>query len=254
MKKTKPKKPPESPGGQTRATETASDSGRAPAVRITPYAWSKLIFFRDRQACEVGGFGIAGQDDLLLITDFLTVKQRVTAASVEFDDQGVADHFDRCVDAGLRPEQFARTWVHTHPGDSPHPSQIDEECFRRTFARSDWAIMLILAKTGKCYCRLRFNTGPGGQIVVPVHVDYSVEFIGSEWALWKQEYEQDVMCQTRPAAFGASDSAGNLGGACFADPWMEELEAMDPAERRLVLDELGSRPDLWDEGDSDEWI
>jgi len=31
------------------------------------------------------------------------------------------------------------------------------------------------------------------------------------------------------------------------DDWLEELEEMEPAERRLILDELAARPDLWDE-------
>ena len=29
------------------------------------------------------------------------------------------------------------------------------------------------------------------------------------------------------------------------DDWMEELEAMEPAERQLIMDELSARPDLW---------
>ena len=37
--------------------------------------------------------------------------------------------------------------------------------------------------------------------------------------------------------------------ACCSCPeeWLEELEAMDPAERRAVLEELSARPDLWGE-------
>jgi hypothetical protein len=30
---------------------------------------------------------------------------------------------------------------------------------------------------------------------------------------------------------------------------MEELDAMEPAERQLVLDELSARSDLWGEGE-----
>ena len=48
-------------------------------------------------------------------------------ASVSFDDEAVADLFDTQVDAGRKPEQFARVWLHSHPGDSPRPSNTDEE-------------------------------------------------------------------------------------------------------------------------------
>ena len=33
--------------------------------------------------------------------------------------------------------------------------------------------------------------------------------------------------------------------------WLEELEAMDPAERQMILDELAVRPDLWGEEDEE---
>ena len=62
---------------------------------------------------------------------------------------------------GLPPERFARIWVHTHPGKSPHPSITDEETFQRCFGNSDWAVMFILARGGQSYARLRLNAGPG---------------------------------------------------------------------------------------------
>ncbi|MCP5116441.1 MAG: hypothetical protein GY953_36890 [bacterium] len=34
-----------------------------------------------------------------------------------------------------------------------------------------------------------------------------------------------------------------------ADDWLEELDAMDPAERKLVVDELTARSDLWQESE-----
>jgi len=61
------------------------------------------------------------------VREFVTVKQEVTAISVRFDDSSVADFFDTQVDLGRKPEQFARIWLHSHPGDSPEPSVIDEE-------------------------------------------------------------------------------------------------------------------------------
>ena len=101
-----------------------------PVLRFCPTAWAKLLFFRDRGQTEIGGFGLASADDLLRVEDFVTVKQQDTVASVSFDDEAVADLFETQVDAGCRPEQFARIWLHTHPGGSPEPSATDEETFR----------------------------------------------------------------------------------------------------------------------------
>ena len=89
---------------------------KEPVLRFSPTAWAKLLFFRDRGDCEIGGFGITVADDLLRIEEFFTVHQDVTMASIAFDDQAVADFFEAQVDAGRRPEQFGRIWLHTHPG------------------------------------------------------------------------------------------------------------------------------------------
>jgi proteasome lid subunit RPN8/RPN11 len=54
---------------------------------------------RDRGPTEVGGFGISA-DDLFFVTDLQMVRQRTTSVTVAFDDEAVADFFDRQVDAG----------------------------------------------------------------------------------------------------------------------------------------------------------
>jgi hypothetical protein len=111
---------------------------------------------------------------------------------VAFDDDSVADFFDRQVDEGGEPEQFGRIWVHTHPGDCPRPSATDEETFDSAFGRSDWAIMFILARGGNSYARIRFNVGPGAEIEVPVGIDYSQRFDGCDFSVWEQEYLVNV--------------------------------------------------------------
>src|ERR1035437_2320777 len=95
-----------------------------PVLRFTPYAWAKLLFFRDAGDTEIGGFGITRitGEDLLLVQDFVTVKQGDTAVTVAFDDDAVADFYEDQVDLGRRPEQFSRVWIHSHPGASASPS------------------------------------------------------------------------------------------------------------------------------------
>ena len=141
---------------------------------------------------EVGGFGITPADDLLFVEDVQLVKQVCSWAHVAFDDESVADFFDQQVDAGRQPEQFARIWVHTHPGDCPQPSMTDEETFDRVFGRSDWAIMFILARKGKSYARLRFNVGPCADLEISVEIDCSRPFAGCDTDAWTREYLANV--------------------------------------------------------------
>ncbi|WP_232103258.1 hypothetical protein [Gimesia algae] len=165
---------------------------RLPRLRFSPTAWAKLLYLRDYGETEVGGFGITSEDDLLLVQDLQLVEQTCSLAHVAFDDEAVANFFDDQVDVGLRPEQFGRIWIHTHPGDCPLPSQTDEETFDRVFGRSDWAVMFILARTGQTYARLRFNAGPKAEFEIPVKRDYSQTFAGCDPERWENEYLSHV--------------------------------------------------------------
>jgi hypothetical protein len=143
----------------------------------------------------VGGFGVTAEGDLLYVQDLVLVKQRCTPVSVCFEDESVADFFDRQCDRALRPEQFARVWVHTHPGECPLPSRTDEETFARVFGECEWAVMFILAEYGESYARLTFHTGPGGSLELTVKIDFEEPFAGSDRMAWDQEYQENVECE-----------------------------------------------------------
>jgi hypothetical protein len=232
--KTKKKHPKLSP--KTTSTPTPHEQLRKPVLRFTPYAWAKLQFFCHRGDTEIGGFGVTPPEDLLLIEDFVTVKQSTSIVSVSFDDGAVADYFEAQVDLGRKPEQFGRLWCHTHPGNSPHPSGLDEETFTRVFGMCQWAVMFILARDGDTYARLRFNVGPKSQSVIPVRIDYGRPFSGSNPDAWEEEYQANIHPEPdlanvkvdRPlAAFGADD------------PWDTWLDLLDPEEvEQLSMNEL----------------
>ncbi|MBD3674535.1 MAG: hypothetical protein HUJ26_13515 [Planctomycetaceae bacterium] len=167
----------------------------------------------------MGGFGITETDDLLLVTDFQLVNQVCSWAHVAFEDESVADFFDHQVDEGRTPEEFGRIWIHTHPGDSPWPSNVDEETFERVFGRADWAVMFILARGGDCYARLRYNHGPKAEFEIPVGVDYSLPFAGSDHESWEREYRQHVLPE-EDLRFTLSPLAEELVSA-------EDLELVD---------------------------
>jgi hypothetical protein len=217
-----------------------------PVLRFSPTAWAKLLYFRDRGDSEIGGFGITGTDDLLRIEEFCTVKQDATMTSIGFDDLAVADFFETQVDVGRRPEQFGRLWLHTHPGNSAQPSNTDEETFYRVFGRCQWAVMFILARSGPCYARLRFNIGPGGELVIPVEVDYSLPFGPSDFDAWDAEYKANVKIGLYPGRFYSVQPFFDeeiWSGRPLPDDWLEDLTNMDPADRRQFLDEMADWPD-----------
>lgn len=177
-----------------------------PTLRFTPYAWSKLLFLRDLDDTEVGGFGISSEYDLFLIEDVRLIRQKCTALTVAFEDEAVADFFDEQIDAGRQPERIGRVWVHTHPEDCAEPSSTDEETFDRAFSGSNWTVMFILARGGETYARLKFDYGPGAELRVPVAIDWDAPFPASDHDAWVAEYE----CCVRPIAPSPIRSSNQL--------------------------------------------
>ena len=219
------------------------------ALRFCPTAWAKLLYFRDRTDNEVGGFGITKTDDLLYVTDFVTVKQDVTSVSVKFDDESVATFFDDQVDLDRKPEQFARIWLHTHPGSFAEPSATDESTFKKVFGNCQWAVMFIIAEDNKTYAQLDFNVGPGAKIKIPVEVDYTYQFGPTEQEKWDAEYAANVTIENWQTGLTISQSMDVFNGSdSLALPYdfLDDFEDMTPAERQYVLDELACEPQLWD--------
>ena len=225
-----------------------------PVLRFSPTAWAKLLYFRDKTDNEVGGFGITDPDDLLFVKEFVTVKQKVSCVSVCFDDDAVADYFDEQVDFGRKPEQFARCWLHTHPGGCAGPSGTDEDTFKRVFGNCHWAVMFILSQDNQIYARLRFNVGPCGEVLIPVEVDYNSPFEASDQNQWKTEHENNVKPERHRPTVDKDEKDFGYVDLDEDDPiggFIDELEEMDYEERMLLLDEIAQRPDLLEQ-DSEE--
>jgi len=237
-----------------------------PSLRFSPTAWAKLLFMRDVTDNEVGGFGITEAEDLLFVTDVVLVKQKVTCVTISFEDESVADFFEEQVEAGRQPEQFARLWLHTHPGDSPEPSGTDESTFARVFGSCDWAVMFIVAQNGSTFARLRFNAGPGGEVKIPVCVDYSYEFDAADFEIWKQQYKANVVEDHTFSLTGKSkkdsgkqkDDMEIFGGNTFEETsvfasqdLLGEIDSMEPMEREIFMEELSVRSDFGANGKRD---
>lgn len=195
---------------------------KAPVLRFVPTAWAKLLYMRNRKDLEVGGFGITPAHDLLLVEQFVTIRQRVTPVSVLFDDAAVADYLDEQIEAGRQPQQVMRIWIHCHPGDSPVPSATDRGTFARVFGRSDWSLMFILSRSGEMHAGLRFSVGPGSQMQIPVQVDHTQPFEASDHEAWRREYERNVWPEP------------DMPVAPDRDLW--DTERFDPTDRLEAVD------------------
>ena len=53
------------------------------------------------------------------------------------------NYYEDQVEDGRVPEQFARIWLHSHPGDSSEPICTDENTFATVFGSCDWSVMFI---------------------------------------------------------------------------------------------------------------
>ena len=138
------------------------------------------------------------------MTDIVLVKQTCTDVTVAFDDAAVADFFDDQIDAGRRPEQFGRIWIHTHPGFSARPSQVDVETFARVFGNCDWAVMFILARNGATYAELKHAGRPNVE-KLSVGIDFKPEFAASDQSTWEAEYLQSVREEPLPPLWDMAD-------------------------------------------------
>jgi len=112
--------------------------------------------------------------------------------------------------------------------------------------------LFVLAKRGKTFARPRFNVGPGGHVLTPARVDYSLPFGASDQKAWEAEYQANISAEAERAGLSQFAEIGYgeaFGDYSVPDDWLGELEAMKPAERQYILDEKAGHPDLWKEGE-----
>ena len=168
-----------------------------PVLRFSPTAWAKLLYLRDAGPTEVGGFGITSEEDLLYVEELVLLPQICTAVTVSFAEEAIADYFDAQIDRGLKPEQFARIWIHTHPGESPEPSPTDLDTMVTSFGECDWAVMFILARGGKRHAELRWNRMQNMCMRIKTSIDYQQPFPETDYIGWQNEYDENVVDQSQ---------------------------------------------------------
>lgn len=233
MKKLPPKKPFQNHRQLRRPRRKRQQ--RRPTLRFSPTAWAKLLFLRDLGPTEVGGLGISAPDDLLCVQEIRLIKQHCTEVFVAFDDVAVADFFEDQIDLDRKPEEVGRIWIHTHPGSCPHPSPTDYETFERVFGHCDWAVMMIVSRSGDTSAELHWRAG-SASLPMTVEVDFTQPFAGSDHTAWEEEYVANIH-----AEFWPRKSRSPSGRRLISDP-EPDLDAeffnlfAEPQNREAVHD------------------
>jgi len=243
-------------------------------LRFTPYAYAKLLWMRDRGDTEVAGYCVTGTEDPLLVTDFVLIKQECTSVTFDLDPEDGVEHTERMMDQGLSPWACNNILAHTHPGNCPNPSSVDEKNFVSAFSHPDWAIMFIIANGGETYCRLKINIGPGVTKQLGVEIDWGTPFAGTNIKSWEAEYIEKV--SEKPFRMTGKEGTTAQSAHSFPDIddplwWDKEherwsgLSALEDSEFnrncQSEVKELGELDCFWDneglalywDDDSDEW-
>ena len=166
-------------------------------LQFAPYAWAKFLHWQNQSKNECFAFGIA-QDikEPLRLTDLRLIPQIVSSHSVEIDGPDIAEYYDTMLDQGLIHKQFARIFLHTHPGRSNSPSVTDQATFDSAFGECDWAIMFILANNGTAHCEISFNVGPHAAVELDWGIDWQPPFEGAtnvDYLSWTKDYQDNVI-------------------------------------------------------------
>lgn len=223
---------------------------RRPILRLNAYALAKLDFYIHNYDHEVGGFLVAEiEDQPLVATDFVLVKQEATKFSFEFDKESGMYDYAREMSRVRKLEQYQciRLWTHTHPNMSATPSPTDERCFSSQFCDlakpghwQPWACMVIRSATGDTYCRLAYNDphGPSSQIEIPVAFDTTIAFRECNVASWKEEHDRLVTPMSLSNSFPSHggdysnhrprDRRYDRVTSIMGRPFRSELDDMEP--------------------------
>lgn len=167
-------------------------------IRFTPYALAKLKFMCHAVETEISGMGVCPNHPLV-VEDIVIIKQEASTAFVKLDTDAFADFMmDYCDPDGehkLKPNNCSRVWIHTHPSGCTQPSFTDEETFRDPsgFGGADWGVMLILARSGEFYARLRTTVGGfTTQHMMRVMMAWDYPFPASDHDTWLEEIRENV--------------------------------------------------------------
>jgi len=183
--------------------------GMEMVLRISPMAWAKILWFKDKaDGLEISGFGVTAVDDPLYMEEFHTIKQECTGSSVDIDDEDIGRYFDEQVNRGKQPKDFARIWIHTHPDGVTQPSGVDTNTQESGLGGASWTIMMVVVGEG-AIARIRVipfgNYATEGEI--PVRIDWTERpFGGSDFEGWGREFDKNIKRKAIVWEVGVTDA------------------------------------------------
>ena len=194
-----------------------------------------MRYFANEFEVECGGWGIAPACDRpLIVKDIALVKQVSSTASIDFEDEGVVSYMEDMAELGYKFEQFMRVWVHTHPGNSAHPSPTDNDTFLDLAKTLPFVVMLIIARGGDLHAELGyFTAGHFFSAEIPVEVDWRSD----SWKEWDDEYHDNVIVKKYGSRTTRSGFQGYTGGYS----WVDEEEWVPNEHGVLVKRKRGDR-------------
>jgi hypothetical protein len=178
-------------------------------VRIHPKVYSKLMHLCRTFETEVGAWGIAEcADDPLSVTDCALTLQTSSNAEIDWDSDDIALFRRYCKDEKkLEHDQYCHITLHTHPGYSADPSDVDWKHLEFTLMNQlvgeyhtlkeagrdpnpPWLIMCIFSKEGKMTAHIMYylDQPPIRAMLiskVQIEVSWSTE---KERDSWEAEY------------------------------------------------------------------
>lgn len=168
-------------------------------LRMAPTAWAKLRYMCTSSDTEIGGFGVSSSKDPLLVTEFHLIKQECTGATVELDDEALAEYVEDQVALGRHPSECLRIWIHTHPSKSTTPSNTDWEMFKEKFTECDWSLMAIMGSDGDTSEGHLWITYPDcGFITLPsIEIEWSLPITEANPEDWAKELKEKVSTPAR---------------------------------------------------------
>ena len=186
-------------------------------LRMAPTAWAKLRYMCTSSDTEIGGFGVSSTEDPLLVTEFHLIKQECTAATVELDDEALAEYVEDQVASGRHPSECLRIWIHTHPSKCTTPSGTDWEMFKEKFTDCDWSLMAIMGSDGDTSEGHLWITHPDcGFITLPsIEIEWSLPITQANPNDWAKELEEKVSTVTRSFTTIASSNKNNFSSYDF---------------------------------------
>ncbi len=191
------------------------------AITFHPFAWFKLQWFCHKGDTEIGGYGVAkDKDKPLYIHDLVIPKQECSGATTDLDMDDLSLRWETLIEEGLQSSQYAAIWIHTHPMDSAEPSGTDEETFKAF--RNQWAVMFILSRTGKTYCRLKVQAPSLSDVTVTKQLTTQIDYqrwsedavkldLNGATEEWEKEYQENIKKRTYYYSSGYSNSSWSGG-------------------------------------------